>query len=182
MNEKTFAVLTITIITLSFSCGLLLYLTNDIQNQSSVSEEQIIDYQNQIAQLENQIDELENQTGELETQVDQDVLSSIPDSRLVKIKEVEWGEQWNSSMEDSFYVDVTVKNYGPNDVDELAILCRHALDYNETETVPIGLIKAESEKTFTIRHYYDISYAYNYTVTLMRGDTILDEEQFWLFI
>lgn len=62
--EKLFAVLTVIIIALSFSCGLLLYQIGAMQNQNS-------ELKTQTTQLENQIDELEKQTSELEDQIDE---------------------------------------------------------------------------------------------------------------
>ena len=173
--EKLFAGLTIIIITLSFSCGLLLYITNDMQNQNNESKEQISEYQNQINQLEKQIEELENQIEDLEEQVCQKKLS---DARQVKITKIEVGNQisssplWGTVVE----VHVTVHNFGINNIDGLT-LKTSATSESVYDKAQVGLYAGET-KTFTVEGYEDEGIVVTNLAIIMFNDIILDKKQF----
>lgn len=181
--KKPAAVLAITIVMLSVACGFLLYQFSELQNLNDGFEEQIREYQNQTGQLTNQIDELEKQTSELEKQLDdfEDEIYQrrVSDAKQVKITKFSvYG--WNHvSIEVMSFCNVTVQNFGTNDIDGLTI---RISGVNQIEDgwryegeQEVGLIKAGETKIINIESSQSMMFYSIITATLILDDIKIDE-------
>ena len=152
--EKLFAVLTVVIIALSFSCGLLFYQIGEMQNQNSELQTQTDQLENQITELENQASVLEDQIDELEQQIEdlqeQIFQKKLSDARQVKITKVARGEDVHQSwFVEIFNVYVTVENQGTKDVNvDGLVLSIGSGEHNPSSAKPVGFIQTGETKTF----------------------------------
>jgi TolA-binding protein len=178
--EKLFDGLIIIIIVLSVSCGFLLYVVVDQQNQYNTSEAQISQYQNQIGQIqtqifelegqiaerENQIDELENQIENLQDQIYQKKLSDAREVEITKIESEFY--KYGGMCVSVYHVYVTLQNFGTKNVDGLTV--------SVYDTAHVGLIEPGSTKTVET---LGISERTSTNVARLKfADTIIDEVTF----
>ena len=190
--NKLAAVSSIIIILLSAVCGVLVYQIGDVQtqisdleNQNIVLEGQVSEYQNQTSQLENQITELEtqlddleaqnlelqNHTGELESQ-----LSALENATLVQITDIKKIDAWNPTGVAIFVeLNVTVQNFGVNDVERLLLVVDHVSGSFSNSTKWIGPINAGEERTFKTMGTCNYAHPLSFVVTLKLDDIILYE-------
>ena len=159
--EKLLATLCIVIVALSFLCGFLLLQISDLQSQNS---------------------ELQNQTSELEAK-----LSALANATvLVKITEftVTEGTEGGTMPPPSFLrfdINLTVQNFGANDVEGLSLSVRDAMQEGSTNNrVQVELlISGEAQNVTTQVYLFMLGRTeYIFVATLFLDDIILDERTY----
>jgi hypothetical protein len=184
--NKLVAVLGITIILLSSMCAILFYQINDTQtqnseleNQNSTLEAQVSDYQNQTEQLENRVSELELQNLELKNQTNEleDLLDKVSDARYVIITEFNInGIYFIGGVAAVSYVNITVENFGTNDVNDLKVVINATFGAMYPQSVQLGTIKSgETQKINTSVTWGFQSGTRTFIATLMQDEISLHE-------
>lgn len=205
--NKLVATLGIITILLGSVCGVLFNQISDLENQNNVLEEQADEYQNQIGQLENHTNELEiyylnmteqlemqiavienqtsdyylNQMGQLENQVN-DLKKRLAEElrfriqvNITALKVYGWD---GVSTRVKSYCNVTVQNFGTNDVDDLMIRISGVTlfgDWRYKGEQAVGLVKAGETKLVHIESAQEMMTMSNITAKLMLDDIIIDE-------
>ena len=160
---------------------------DELKNKESDLESQ---YHNQIVQLEtqigeienryqNQTDQLEKQITELEKQLEKEIfLRTLPDAKQVNITAFR-AYGWNMvSTEVMSFCNVTVQNFGTNDVDGLTIRIsgvNRFTDWTYGGEQEVALLKAGETKNINIESAQSMAFFSDITATLMLGDIIIDE-------
>jgi hypothetical protein len=204
--NKLVAVSGIVIILLGSVCGVLYYQISgmqsqigDLENQNSALEGQVSEYQNQTSQLENQIDTLEKQIDDfpfqlnhleykidsleaqnLELQNQKTVLErelEVKSTNLVRITEFNVTRMnFIGGLAALSYVNITVENFGTNDVDGLVIHVDPVDKERVNAGVQVGLLKSGEAQTINTEIIWGFqSEIRTFVATLMLDDVILQE-------
>ena len=151
--KKLVAILAIIIVLLSVTSGFLFYQISDIQSQ--------------ISDLQNQNSVLEGQIGELEAQY----------TNLVRITEFTvTGMGFIGGVAVLSYANVTIQNFGINDVNGLTLSIIHPSEENMSRSmVQVGLIKAGEARNIITYVTWGLGASRTFVATLMLDDIILHE-------
>jgi hypothetical protein len=167
---------------LSFLCCTLIFPLNELQNKNNTLEEQITEYQLQESQIWLQNKELLVQIEQLGSQIvaleEQKFLQQKAEEGAIEIVDVERGWYSGSWGAGSIDIEVTVKNYGYNDVHDLVLELSNTNAGIVDDIQSVGFIKAGSTKTITLRGGYSFVIGAPNLVTLMLNGKILDSEPF----
>jgi len=195
--KRWVAVLSISIAVLCLLCGCLFYQNNNFRNQISVLEGQVTEYQNQtgqletqISELESQIDECQNQTSEMKNQIDeleqQNLelqnqtleLESLIDKFTNRVKITKFSSAGFNPMVGlliSSSANVTIQNFGINDVENLTLIVTTKGTEDFSITNRVNLICVGETQIISTHYYWYLGSTDGPKVTLMLGETILDE-------
>jgi len=188
--KKLSAVLIIIIVVLSFVSGYFLYQISDLERKKSDLQNRNSEFENQIFDLESQIDECQNQTSEMKNQIDeleqQNLelqnqtleLESLIDRFTNRVNITKFSSGGFNPMVGlliSSSANVTIQNFGINDVENLTLLISSGVAEGLNPRINFDLIRAGETKIVSTHYYWYLGSTDGPTVTLKLGETILDE-------